>query len=237
MVKSKNAIVLCSGGLDSVVCAHYVKKQLKYMNVKIVFFNYGQKAIIQERKFSKRCAFDIGAEFIEMSVDNLEELSNSLINKEGKIKKLNRKNLKNTKKESEKFYVPCRNTLFLIYALALAESLYIKSNKKEIYDLFVGFKNEGRESYSDTTKQFVEKVNQLAKIACIKNFKIIAPFIKSDKEEIVQLGKKLGVNFKKTFSCYAPKNSKQCGFCLACKLRQEGFYWAGVEDPSDYFKT
>ncbi len=233
----KGAIILCSGGLDSVVCAHYVKKKLKYNNLIIIFFNYGQKAIIRERKFSKKCAIDIGAEFIEMNIKNLGKLSTSLINKGGKIKKLNRKNLKNTKKESEKFYVPCRNTIFLVYALALAESFHIKSNKKEVYDLFVGFKNEGKESYPDTTKQFVEKINELAKISCIKNFEIISPLIKKDKEEIIQLGKKLEVDFKKTFSCYAPKNSKQCGFCLACKLRQEGFYWAGVEDPSDYFKT
>ena len=49
------------------------------------------------------------------------------------------------------------------------------------------------------------------------------------------IGKKLGVDFKKTFSCYVGKE-KHCGFCLACKLRQAGFHWAGVEDVTEYFE-
>ena len=66
-----------------------------------------------------------------------------------------------------------------------------------------------------------------------QGFKIIAPLIKKDKEEVVLLGKKLGVKFKETFSCYVGKG-KHCGVCLACRLRQEGFYWANVRDPTKY---
>ncbi len=227
----KNAIVLCSGGLDSVVTAHYIKKGLKYERLKILFFNYGQRALKQERNSSKRCAKNIGAEFIELDLSELGKISHSLINKKGKIRKLSNKDLKNTSKENEKFYVPCRNLIFLSYAFSLAESLYI--DNKERYDLFVGFKCEGKESYPDTTKEFVESMNKISKVST-KGFKIYAPFIEKDKEEIIALGTKLGINFKETLSCYSPIGNKHCGFCLACVLRKAGFYWANIKDNTDY---
>jgi len=227
----KNAIVLCSGGIDSVTTSYYVKKILKYDNIKNIFFDYGQKSLISERKYSHKCAKKLGAEFIEIKLGWLGKISTSLINREGKTQKLMIKDLKNTKKESEKFYVPCRNTIFLIHAMALAESLSIKEKKN--YDIFVGFKNEGKENYPDTTEKFVKSVNSLAKISCSKPIRILAPLIKKDKEEIIVLGYKLGVNFKDTFSCYVGKK-EHCGFCLACRLRQEGFYWANVKDTTKY---
>jgi len=227
----KNAIILCSGGLDSVVTAHYAKKRLNYKDIILLFFNYGQKTLNLERKYSKKCASDLSAEFMEIDLKWLGQISNSLINKKGKVKKLKKEDLKDTKKESEKFYVPCRNTVFLIHALALAESRYIKT--KKIYDLFVGFKCEGKESYPDTTKKFVREINNLARISCSYKFKLNAPLINKDKEEIVLLGKKLGVKFEDTYSCYVSQNN-HCGRCLACKLRQAGFYWANVKDPTFY---
>jgi len=225
----KHALVLCSGGLDSVITAHYVKKRLNYSDIKIVFFNYNQKSLIQERNCSKKCAKDISAEFIEIDLRWLGNIAKTLNNKP---KKITRKKLKDSSEESKRLYVPCRNTIFLVYCLALAESFYIK--RKEKYDLFVGFKNEGKEAYPDTTPKFVSEMNRLNKLGCYENFKIIAPIIKRDKEDIVKLGIKLGVNLKNTFSCYSSIKGKHCGYCLACRLRQEGFYWANVQDPTDY---
>ncbi|MEK6842385.1 MAG: 7-cyano-7-deazaguanine synthase QueC [Nanoarchaeota archaeon] len=226
-----DAIVLCSGGIDSVTTAYYVKKKLGCKRILILFFSYGQKTLIKERKFAKKCAENLKAKFLEIELKWLGEISNSLINKVGKVQKIKRKNLRETKNESKKFYVPCRNTIFLIYALVLTESLFLKERKTS--NIFVGFKNEGKEHYPDTTKEFVNQMNRLSQISCYKKFKIIAPLIKMDKEDIVILGKNLGVNFKDTFSCYIGKK-EHCGSCLACRLRQEGFYWAGIKDPTKY---
>ena len=230
MVKKK-AIILCSGGLDSVVTAHGVASKYDYKELIILFFNYGQKSLVCERECSQQCADDFGGRFVEVELKWLGEIYNSLINKKGVVKKLEKRNLKDTKKASEEFYVPCRNTVFLVHALALAESIFIKDGLNS--DIFVGFKCEGGEGYPDTTKKFVKEINQLSKIGCSGDFKIIAPLISRDKEDIIRLGEKLGVDFKKTFSCYV-SNTKQCGSCLACQLRKAGFYWAGVEDPTDY---
>ncbi len=225
----RKAIVLCSGGLDSVVLSHYVKKKLKYKKILILFFNYGQKSLLPERKYSKLCALEIGADFKELKISELAKLSTSLINLPGKSE-ISRKSLKNTKKESEKWYVPCRNLIFLSYALALADSLKIKENI--VYDIFIGFKNEGSEPYPDTTKEFLNSINNISKKMKLKN-KIYSPLINKDKEDIIKLGNKLRVDFKKTFSCYIG-NKAHCGKCLACMLRKEGFYWANIQDQTIY---
>lgn len=229
----KNAIILCSGGLDSVVTAHYVKEKLCYKKIIILFFNYGQRTLKQERKASKKCAFNLGAKFREIKLGELKKISTSMINSDKKAEKV--QDLKDTSKESEKWYVPCRNSIFLIYALAIAESRFIKN--KEIYEIFVGFKNEGKEAYPDTTPEFVKQMNKLQKISTAGKFKIFAPLIKKDKEDIIKLGQKLKIDFKKTYTCYAGAGKKHCGTCLSCRLRQAGFYWAGIEDPTEYEKN
>lgn len=227
----KNALILCSGGLDSVTTAYYVSKKLGYKKIKIVFFDYGQRNIKGEEKFSKICAKNLNAEFIKLRLDNLKKLSSSLINSTQNAKKISKKELKNSKKESDKWYVPFRNTLFLTNALALAESIYIKN--KEKYDIFVGFKCEGEENYPDTSKEYIESINNLAGKAGKIKFFIKAPLIEKDKEDIVILADKLGVNLRNTLSCYVGP-IKHCGDCIACALRKQGFYWANVKDNTDY---
>lgn len=229
----KNAIVLCSGGLDSSVTANYVKKNLKYEEIIILFFDYGQRTLDEERKASMKVAKSIRADFQEVSLGFLKKISTSLINQKSKIKEISRKQLKDSRKEAEKYYVPCRNTIFLVYALALAESLQIK--EKKVYDIFTGFKCEGKEAYPDTTLKFVDEMNSLKTTATIVKGEIIAPLIKLDKDEIVLLGEKLKIRFEDTFSCYVgASKGKHCGYCLSCRLRQEAFYWANVKDPTRY---
>jgi 7-cyano-7-deazaguanine synthase len=219
----KQAIIACSGGLDSVTLSYYVKKNLDYSSTTLVFFNYGQKSLKAERKNSQMCAKNIGAKFVEIPLNWLENFSPSLINLAGKARNMRNKNLNNTKTESDRFYVPMRNTAFISALLAVAEYYFIREKIKS--DIFLGFKNEGRESYKDTTIAYVKEMNKLSRVACAFPFKILAPFIKKDKEDIILLGKKLGVNFSKTHSCYI--SNKACGYCLACALRKSGFYWAG----------
>src|SRR3989344_8912856 len=99
----KNAIILCSGGLDSVVTAYYVKKKLNYKKLIILFFDYSQRTLKQEKKYSKLCSQDLNAEFEEIKLKWLGKISNSLLNKKNKLNKIAKKQLKNTKKESDKF--------------------------------------------------------------------------------------------------------------------------------------
>ena len=161
----KKVIILCSGGLDSVVCAHYVNR-LNYDKLIIIFFNYGQNALINERKFSKNMARDINADFLEIKIDFFQ---NSHLTQIKKFKKITRKNLKNSLSESKKFYLPNRNGIFISYAISIADKI-------NGADIFLGFNSEGQEAYSDATKKFVDKMNALMKVLKI-NGKIKCPFI------------------------------------------------------------
>lgn len=240
----KKAIILCSGGLDSVVTA-FLAKKLNY-NTTLLFFDYDQNSLGQERNSAKYFAKKLNSKFIEIKIQNLIP-KNSL---NSKIKIVPSKNLKNTKYESQKFYVPQRNLIFLSIATAIAESLTIGAHKqaervninktrsvqfaRQRIDLFVGFKNEGSEFFPDTTPEFVKNFNNLIKKSTSRKVSLKAPLIKKDKEEIIQLGKSLKIELEKTFSCYAPTKNKHCGICLACKLRKAGFYWANEKDKTQY---
>lgn len=216
----KKAIILCSGGLDSVVSAYYAKKKLNYKKLIFLFFDYAQNSLVGERKASKEFADRLKADFIEIKI-NFNDNSN--LTSDNKFNKIKIRDLKNTKLESKNFYIPNRNGIFLSYSILFAEKLNA--------DIFVGFNSEGREAYPDATKEFVEQMNKVMKIMKIKE-KIISPFIDKDKDDIVKLGIKLNVKLEDTLSCYI--SNKHCGFCLACRLRQEAFYWANVKDYTKY---
>lgn len=226
----KHAIVICSGGLDSVTLAHHVKKNLGYNDIRLLFFDYEQRALELERKCVGQCAKDIKASIIEIKLSELKKLApSSLI--EGKIVNSG-KSLRATKKESLQWYVPFRNGIFISYALAYAESLLLLKKRT---DIFIGFKCEGEEHFPDTTKEFLKAMNKVSNEATHGTV-IRAPFIEKDKEDIIEIGIKLGVDFRKTVSCYSP-HKLHCGTCLACRLRKAGFHWANIEDPTRYVKN
>jgi len=231
MNKIKNAIILCSGGIDSVTTAFYVKEKLKYPKLTLLFFDYNQKSLNSERKFSKLTAKNLKADFIEIKLQELNKLSTSLINIKGKHKRLSMKELKDTKAQTNDFYVPARNHIFISYALALADKLYLKNKTKS--DIFLGFKNEGNNPYPDSTKEFAKNANKIAE-ATLSKPKILTPLIDLDKEDIINLAFILNVNLKHTHSCYI--SNKHCGSCLSCALRKAGFYWANQQDNTEYKK-
>ena len=237
MVMSKEthpgrAIVLCSGGMDSVVTMYYAKKKLQYEKILALFFNYGQKPWHQERTSSLQCARALSAEWREFHLPELGKLSPSLLTKDAVITLEPALDLKNTVEASEPWYVPSRNTLFLCYALALAESAVITDNR-DIPDILIGLKNEGKEPFPDTTQEFLDRINALAATACKRPARILAPLLSHDKEDVVTLGKELCIPLEHTWSCYL-NQQLQCGTCLACRLRKEGFKWANLPDPTSY---
>jgi len=229
----KNAIILCSGGLDSVVCAHQVKRSGEYAKIRILFFDYGQRSLGKERDLSKKCAEDLESEFIEIELPRVKGISGALTKSGGREKEVSREDLKKSGDLSVAWYFPFRNSVFLSQAIALAEASFI--NEGELNDLFVGFKCEGNDGFPDTSEEYVEHMNMLIKKFSSGDFSLKAPLIKMDKEDIVKLGHELNIDLSKTYSCYIGR-SKHCGVCLACRLRQEGFYWANIKDKTDYEK-
>ena len=218
-----NAIVLASGGLDSYVTAHYVKKKLG-KEVKLLFFDYGQKALVEELRSVEHLKRELDCELEVVSLPWLGKISTSFINKEG-----------SGGESLNDWYVPCRNSVFLISALAFADSQFIKTGEES--EIYLGIKYEGELRFKDTTPEFIEKMNELSKTATEKGFKIIAPFIDKDKEDIIEIGEELGIDLSKSYSCYlGSKNGEHCGKCAGCLARKKGFKFSKVKDETEYLE-
>ncbi|MFH1365424.1 MAG: 7-cyano-7-deazaguanine synthase [archaeon] len=230
-----NVVVLVSGGLDSVVLTHYLRKVKKIQDIKLIFVNYGQKSFEEELFCVKRLAEDLdcGLEIIDSKW--LGKISTSLINKTTK------QNIKEIKEDEEiiSWYVPCRNAIFLLIGLAVAEAEFISKKKK--YDIYFGIKYEGNLKFKDTTPEFLEQMNKLTGFCTQEGkFNFIAPFLNKEKEEVIELAEKLKVDFKKTYSCYIGKGFDKkgvpihCGVCGSCKARKKAFKFSKVGDLTVY---
>ncbi len=130
-------------------------------------------------------------------------------------------------------YVPARNTVFLSLALGWAEVLGAR-------DIFIGVNAVDYSGYPDCRPVFIAAFEQLAQLATKAGvegaaFAVRAPLIHMSKAEIIAEGRRLGVDYGLTVSCYqADERGRACGRCDACRLRQAGFRAAGVADPTPY---
>jgi 7-cyano-7-deazaguanine synthase len=131
-------------------------------------------------------------------------------------------------------YVPARNTIFLSFALGLAEVLGAS-------DIFLGANALDYSGYPDCRPEFIQAFEKMANLATRaateqgRKLTIHTPLIQLSKREIVELGLSLGVDYGLTVTCYDPSSDgAACGRCEACLLRLKGFREAGMEDPAAY---
>lgn len=234
----KNVIVLLSGGLDSSTLAYFVSKNNKpYLKNRVftLTFDYGQRHS-KELKNALRISKEIGAVKHEVIKFNLTKWGGSALTDKGIKIPQKRKLFDNKKLTTNSIpitYVPARNTIFLSFALSFAEAI----NASEIY---IGVNSVDYSGYVDCRKVFIEKFQELAKLATVigvngEAIKIKTPLINLTKSQIVKLGERLKVNWVHTWSCYEGK-TLACGLCDSCQLRLKGFAMAKVEDPLKYKK-
>ncbi|MEZ8133881.1 MAG: 7-cyano-7-deazaguanine synthase [Neolewinella sp.] len=130
-------------------------------------------------------------------------------------------------------YVPARNTVFLSIALGWAE--VIGANK-----IFVGVNAVDYSGYPDCRPEYIASFETMANLATRagvegNHLSIEAPLIDMTKAQIIQAGLELGVDYGQTVSCYqANSDGLACGKCDSCRLRAQGFFEAGVNDPTRY---
>ncbi|HAZ10274.1 MAG: 7-cyano-7-deazaguanine synthase QueC [Omnitrophica bacterium GWA2_41_15] len=205
----KKAIVLLSGGMDSAVTLFIVKKN--GYKPYCLTFDYGQRHK-KEILFAKRLAKAAKSQCTVLKIC-LPWKKSALLDSNIKIpenrKFSGRNNIPLT-------YVPARNTIFLSFALSYAEAIGAKA-------VFIGANAIDFSGYPDCRPGYYKLFNELFKKATkLKGIKIVAPLLYKTKEDIVKLGRRLGVNFNLTWSCYKG-GSKPCGVCDACCLRSKGF--------------
>jgi 7-cyano-7-deazaguanine synthase len=131
-------------------------------------------------------------------------------------------------------YVPARNTIFLSYALALAE---VTGSS----DIFIGVNHQDYSGYPDCRPEYIAAFEHMANLATragvegTTTVRIRAPLLDLTKREIIALGTSLGVDYGLTTSCYDPDpTGAACGRCDACQLRLKGFAELGQHDPAPY---
>jgi len=130
-------------------------------------------------------------------------------------------------------YVPARNTLMLTLALGWAEVI-------GAHDIFIGVNAVDYSGYPDCRPEYIEQFQKMANLATKsavegQNIHLHTPLIHLSKEAIILQGMKLGVDYGLTVSCYqADQDGHACGVCDSCRLRQNGFKAAGIDDPTSY---
>ncbi len=225
----KKAVLLLSGGLDSSTCTAIAQKQ--GFEVYGLSFRYGQRDT-HELDAAERVAKAMRLKRHVIIDIDLRAFGGSALTDDIDVPK--GRSDDEMEDEIPVTYVPARNTIFLSFALAYAETL--KSN-----DIFIGVNALDYSGYPDCRPEYIKAFQKMAKLATKigvegdVGVKINTPLIDMSKADIVKTGLKLGVDYSLTTSCYDPsENGVACGQCDSCLLRLKGFKEAGSIDPITY---
>lgn len=217
------AVVLMSGGLDSAtVLALAIARGFKPVALS---FDYGQRHVIELRA-AKRVCESLGVAPPTIIKLDLRPIGGSALTADIPVPK------DGGKDGIPVTYVPARNTLFLSYALGLAEVIGAA-------DLFIGVNAVDYSGYPDCRPEFIaafEKLANLATKAGVEGagIRIHAPLLAMTKAQIIREAIKSGLDLGLTHSCYDPVGDLACGRCDSCRIRKQGFADAGVADPTEY---
>jgi 7-cyano-7-deazaguanine synthase len=228
----EKAVVLLSGGLDSSTILHIAKSE--GYELYALSFYYGQRHK-RELESAKRVALGAGAVRHLIIEFNLRDIGGSALTSDIDVPKNRISNFKsqisNLKSEIPITYVPARNTIFLSFALAWAETL-------SAGNIFIGANVVDYSGYPDCRPEYLKAFEAMANLATKVSvegrlrFRINAPLINMTKAEIIRKGIALGVDYSLTWSCYDPSpEGKPCLGCASCLLREKGFREAGIKDP------
>jgi 7-cyano-7-deazaguanine synthase len=219
----KKAVVLLSGGLDSMVCAGIARE--RGFSVVALTVDYKQRHRV-ELDAARRIAAQLAERQNDVPLD-LRAFGGSALTSDIAVPKAG------VSEGIPVTYVPARNTIFLSLALGLAEA-------SDARDLFIGVNALDYSGYPDCRPEFVGEFEKLANLATKAGvegnlFKIHAPLQHMTKADIAREARRLGLDAAMSHSCYDPlPDGRHCGECDACRLRAKGFSEAGIEDPTVY---
>ena len=219
----KSAVVLLSGGLDSMVCAGIARE--RGFSVVALTVDYNQRHRV-ELQAANAIAGTLADRHIVLPLD-LRAFGGSALTGDIAVPK------EGVGEGIPVTYVPARNTIFLSLALGLAEASGAR-------DIFIGVNALDYSGYPDCRPEFIAAFEHLASIATKagaegKRFRIHAPLQHMTKADIVREAARLGLDAGLSWSCYDPTpGGEHCGFCDSCRLRSRGFEEAGLPDPTVY---
>jgi 7-cyano-7-deazaguanine synthase len=221
---ARNAIILLSGGLDSITVLALARQQ--GYGCYALSFDYGQRhnaELTAARKIAQKYQV-LDHKIIHLGLDSIG--GSALTDDHIDVPRSPQDGIPVT-------YVPARNTIFLSFALGWAEVL-------NVHDVFIGVNAVDYSGYPDCRPAFIKAFQDMANLATKAGvegheIRIHTPLIALSKAEIIAQGISLGVDYAGTVSCYAADpQGRACGSCDACRLRKAGFAALAVTDPTCY---
>jgi 7-cyano-7-deazaguanine synthase len=215
MSKSKKALVMLSGGIDSSTCLYWAKK--KFSDVLAITFNYHGR-IENEKKATAELARRAAVRsLLEVNVPFIKEYSDfykSSIFKDDWDRRLSS-------------YIPARNMIFYSICAHYAEFLDIKW-------IVGGHNSHDAEFFRDATKGYIKKINSLLRegglISSNEPPVILLPLADMNRQKIISLALEIEVPLELTWSCHN-EGERHCRQCYSCSQRLEAFSYLGIKDP------
>lgn len=214
----KKSLIILSGGMDSVTLLYDKKDEIAVA----VTFDYGSNHNKREEEFAKYHCNELGIEHIIIPLTFIHDyFKSSLLEGASAIPDghYEDETMKST-------VVPFRNGIMLSVACGLAES-------RELEKVHIANHFGDHAIYPDCRKGFIDAMSEAMKCGTYKGITIDAPYTTITKTDIAKIGKSLGIDYSKTYSCYKG-GEKHCGKCGTCVERKEALRDAGIEDPTEY---
>ena len=223
----ETTVVLVSGGMDSATALATTIKEGN--RVIALTFDYGQRHRRELDAAASIAKHFRVADHRIVAID-LSAIGGSALTDE-RIRVPEQRRIEEIGRGIPITYVPARNTIFLSYALGLAEATTAKS-------IVIAANQVDYSGYPDCRPEFYEAFQEVARLGTRRGvegdvIEIRTPLIRMSKADIVRKGEELGVPWELTWSCYLG-GVKACGVCDSCQLRLKGFREAGVKDPLPY---
>ena len=214
----KNSVIIVSGGMDSITLLYDHKDEIALG----ISFDYGSNHNAREIPFAKMHCERLGIKHITINLDFMHQyFKSSLLDGADAIPEGHYAddNMKST-------VVPFRNGIMLSIAIGIAES-------NNLDQVFIANHGGDHTIYPDCRPEFIKAIDSAANAGTYNNVKVIAPYTQITKSDIARIGKKLGIDYTETWSCYKG-GEKHCGKCGTCVERKEALSEAGIEDCTIY---
>lgn len=214
----KDSVIIVSGGMDSITLLYDKKEEIALA----VTFDYGSNHNAKEITWAKVHCERLKIKHIVIKLDFMHKyFTSSLLEGADAIPEGHYadENMKST-------VVPFRNGIMLSIAAGIAESNGLKK---------VLIANHGGDHtiYPDCRPAFIKAMNEATENGTYVNVSICAPYTNITKADIARIGKRLGIDYSETWSCYKD-GEKHCGKCGTCIERKEALALAGIEDKTEY---
>ena len=214
----KDSVIILSGGMDSVTLLYDYQERIALA----ITFDYGSNHNKREAACAALHCQRLGIEHIIIPLDFMARyFKSSLLEGAEAIPEgdYNDENIHST-------VVPFRNGIMLAIAAGLAES-------RELPRVMMANHFGDHVIYPDCSEEFVRHMSSAMTAGTYVGVQVLAPYTTISKTDIARIGKKLGIDYSLTYSCYKG-GPRHCGRCATCRERMQALREAGIDDHTDY---